>query len=293
MQPTLLVMAAGLGSRYGGLKQIDAVGPNGETIIDYSVYDALRAGFGRLVFIIRHDIETPFREAIGDKFEKRIAVDYVFQELDKLPPGFTVPSGRTKPWGTTHAILLAEEAFREPFAAINADDFYGRESFQVMADFLRAGSGDYAMVGYTLRNTLSEHGSVSRGVCECDAQSYLQAVTELVKIEKHGRGARVEGRALSGDEPVSMNFWGFTPALFPQLRTQFEAFLRRSGQELKSECYIPTTVNELVALRAARVKVLRTPSSWFGVTYKEDKPQVTASIRQLIARGDYPEKLGA
>lgn len=291
MQPTLLVMAAGMGSRYGGLKQIDAVGPNGETIIDYSVYDALRAGFGRLVFIIRRDIEAPFREAIGDKFEKRIAVDYVFQELDKLPPGFTVPSGRTKPWGTTHAILLSEEALHEPFAAINADDFYGRESFQVMADFLRAGGGDYAMVGYTLRNTLSEHGSVSRGVCECDAQNYLRAVTELTKIEKHGRGARAEGRTLSGDEPVSMNFWGFTPALFPQLRTQFEAFLRRGGQELKSESFIPTSVNELVARGAARVKVLRTPSSWFGVTYKEDKPQVTASIRQLIARGDYPDKL--
>jgi hypothetical protein len=162
-----------------------------------------------------------------------------------------------------------------------------------MADFLRAGSGDYAMVGYTLRNTLSEHGSVSRGVCECDAENYLRAVTELTKIEKHGRGAQAESRTLSGDEPVSMNFWGFTPALFPQLRTRFDAFLRRSGQELKSECYIPTTVNELVALDAARVKVLRTPSSWFGVTYKEDKPQVTASIRQLIARGDYPEKLWA
>jgi len=187
MQPTLLVMAAGMGSRYGGLKQIDAVGPNGEAIIDYSIYDALRAGFGRLVFVIRRDIEAPFREAIGGKFEKRIAVDYVFQELDKLPAGFTVPPGRTKPWGTTHAILMAEETLREPFAAINADDFYGRESFQVMADFLRAGGPDYAMVGYTLRNTLSEHGSVSRGVCECDAAGFLRAVVELTKVEKHGR----------------------------------------------------------------------------------------------------------
>jgi UTP-glucose-1-phosphate uridylyltransferase len=284
-------MAAGMGSRYGGLKQLDAVGPSGETIIDYSIYDALRAGFGRLVFVIRRDIEAPFRELIGSKFEKRTSVDYVFQELDKLPLGFTVPEGRTKPWGTTHAILLADGVIREPFAAINADDFYGRESFQVLADFLRAGSGDHAMVGYTLRNTLSEHGSVTRGVCERDASDYLRAVVELTAIEKHGRGARAEGRDLTGDELVSMNFWGFTPALFPQLRKQFDAFLRRSGQELKSECYIPTTINELVASGAARVKVLGTPSSWFGVTYKEDKPQVTASVRALIARGDYPEKL--
>ena len=293
MQPTLLVMAAGLGSRYGGLKQIDAVGPGGETIIDYSIHDALRTGFARLVFVIRHDIEEAFREAIGRKFEKRVAVEYVFQELDALPPGFTVPAGRTKPWGTTHAILLAEEAIHEPFAAINADDFYGHESFQVMADFLRAGGADYAMVGYTLRNTLSDHGSVSRGVCECDADGYLRAVVELTKIEKQGHGARAEGHAFSGDELVSMNFWGFTPALFPQLRERFEEFLRRSGGELKSECYIPTTVNELVASGAARVKVLRTPASWFGVTYKEDKPRIVAGIRHLIDSGDYPENLRA
>ena len=286
-------MAAGMGSRYGGLKQIDAVGPNGEAIIDYSIYDALRAGFGRLVFVIRRDIEAPFREAIGGKFEKRIAVDYVFQELDMLPPGFTVPPGRTKPWGTTHAILLAEETLREPFAAINADDFYGRESFQVMGDFLRAGGPDYSMVGYTLRNTLSEHGSVSRGVCECDAAGFLRAVVELTKIEKQGRGAQAEDRVFSGDELVSMNFWGFTPALFPQLRERFTAFLGRGGQELKSECYIPTTVNELVASDAARVKVLGTPASWFGITYKEDKPQVIASILKLVANREYPPKLWA
>jgi UTP-glucose-1-phosphate uridylyltransferase len=291
MQPTLLVMAAGMGSRYGGLKQIDAVGPRGEAIIDYSIHDALRAGFGRLVFVIRRDIEAPFREAIGGKFEKRIAVDYVFQELDKVPAGFTIPHGRTKPWGTTHAILMAEDVVREPFAAINADDFYGRESFQVMADFLRAGTSDYSMVGYTLRNTLSEHGSVSRGVCECDAAGFLRAIVELTKIEKRARGAQAEDRVLSGDELVSMNFWGFTPAVFPQLREHFNAFLRRSGQELKSECYIPIPVNELVTSGAARVKVLRTSASWFGITYKEDKPQVVASIRQLIANGDYPEML--
>ena len=291
MQPTLLVMAAGMGSRYGGLKQIDAVGPSGETIIDYSIYDALRAGFGRLVFVIRHDIEAPFREAIGSKFEKRIPVDYVFQELDQLPQGFAVPPGRTKPWGTTQAILLAEEVLNEPFAAINADDFYGRESFQVLSGLLRAGGNDYAMVGYTLRNTLSEHGSVSRGVCECDAEGYLRAVAELTKVEKRGRGAQAEGRTLSGDELVSMNFWGFTPLVFPQLRERFYSFLQRSGQELKSECYIPTTVNELVASGIARVKVLPTTSSWFGVTYQEDKPRVKAGIRELVARCEYPQKL--
>ena len=203
------------------------------------------------------------------------------------------PSRRvgTKPWGTTHAILMAEDVVHEPFAAINADDFYGCESFQIIADFLRTGGPDYGMVGYTLRNTLSEHGSVSRGVSECDAAGFLRAVVELTKIEKTESGARTEDRALTGDELVSMNFWGFTPALFPQLREHFNNFLRRSGQELKSECYIPTTVNELVANNEARVKVLRTPASWFGITYKEDKPQVVASIRQLIERGNYPEAL--
>jgi UTP-glucose-1-phosphate uridylyltransferase len=291
MQPTLLVMAAGMGSRYGGLKQIDAVGPTGEAIIDYSIYDALRAGFGRLVFVIRRDIEAPFREAIGGKFEKRIAVDYVFQELDKLPAGFSVPPGRTKPWGTTQAILMAEEIVKEPFAAINADDFYGRGSFQVMADFLGGDGTEYAMVGYTLRNTLSEHGSVSRGVCECDHDGFLQAIVELTKIEKRDGGAQAEDRALTGEELVSMNFWGFTPALFPQLRHSFDVFLKHSGQELKSESYIPTAVNELVASGAARVKVLKTPASWFGITYKEDKPQVVASILKLVAAGEYPAKL--
>jgi NDP-sugar pyrophosphorylase family protein len=291
MQPTLLVMAAGMGSRYGGLKQIDPVGPNGETIIDYSVYDAVRAGFARLVFIVRRDIEAPFREAIGSRFERRLAVDYVFQELANLPQGFTVPEGRTKPWGTTHAILQAEELLNEPFAVINADDFYGRESFQVMGGFLRAAGSDYSMVGYTLRNTLSEHGSVSRGVCECDAQDYLREIAELPKVETQGRGALAGGRVLTGDELVSMNFWGFTPLVFAQLRERFYEFMRRHGQVLKSECYIPTTVNELVATGVARVKVLRTPSSWFGVTYQEDKPRITAGIRGLIASCEYPQKL--
>jgi len=296
MKPTLLILAAGMGSRYGGLKQIDPVGPAGETIIDYSIYDALRAGFGKLVFVIRKDIEQPFKEIVGARFAKRAPVEYVFQELDKLPPGFSVPAGRTKPWGTTHAILMAEHAVREPFAAINADDFYGRQAYHLLAQHLISGTTDYAMVGFILRNTLSEFGSVARGVSRVDEKNYLTSIVEMLKIEPDGQGAKntdADGKTtkLTGDEAVSMNFWGFTPALFPQLRAQFTEFLKKSGQEQKSECYIPATVGELVTAGQARVKVLRSPDSWFGVTYREDRPRVVESIRALIARGDYPEKL--
>ncbi len=285
-----------MGSRYGGLKQIDPVGPAGETIIDYSIFDALRAGFGKLVFVIRHDIEPQFREVVGARFEKRIPVEYVFQELDKLPAGHTLPAGRTKPWGTTHAILMAEEAIREPFAAINADDFYGRNAYQLVAQHLAAGSPDYAMAGFILKNTLSDHGSVARGVSRTDGNQYLTSVVEMMKIERDGNHAKNTDAAgnvtrLTGEEAVSMNFWGFTPAIFPQIKAAFEQFLRHSGREQKSECYIPSTVNDLVTGGQARVKVLRSPDSWFGVTYREDRPQVVESIRQLIARGDYPEKL--
>ena len=295
-KPTLLVLAAGMGSRYGGLKQIDPVGPNGETIIDYSVYDALRAGFGKLVFVIRSDIEAQFKEIIGARFEKRIPVEYVFQELDKLPPGFALPPGRTKPWGTTHAILMAADVIREPFAAINADDFYGRNAYQVLARHLTSGTKDYAMVGFILRNTLSDHGSVARGVSRVDANNYLTHIVELTKIERDGAGAKDTGpdgkiTRLIGDEAVSMNFWGFTPALFPQLKVAFKKFLKTAGGEQKSECYIPATVGELVTSGQAKCKVLRSPDSWFGVTYREDRPTVVESIRQLIAHGDYPEKL--
>ena len=297
-KPTLLVLAAGMGSRYGGLKQIDPVGPGGETIIDYSIFDALRAGFGKLVFVIRHDIEQQFREVVGSRFERRIAVEYVFQELDKLPAGHALPAGRTKPWGTTHAILMAEAAVKEPFAAINADDFYGRNAYTVMAKHLTSGAPDYAMVGFTLKNTLSDHGSVARGVSRTNADQYLTSIVELLKIERDGTGAKntdADGTItrLTGDEAVSMNFWGFTPALFPQLQVEFEKFLARSGKELKSECYIPSTVGDLVTQGRAKVKVLRSPDSWFGVTYREDRPTVVESIRQLIAKGDYPEKLQA
>jgi len=297
-KPTLLVLAAGMGSRYGGLKQIDPVGPNGETIIDYSIYDALRAGFGKLVFVIRHDIEGPFKEIVGARFEKQASVEYVFQELDKLPPGVSVPSGRTKPWGTTQAILVAEDAVHEPFAAINADDFYGANSFRVLAEYLKSGSTDYSMVGFILRNTLSEFGSVARGACRLGNDGYLQSVKELTKIEKDGSGAKytdADGiiHRLGGNEIVSMNMWGFTPAIFLQLRDNFTVFLQKSGHEEKSECYIPTTVNTLVSAGKAKCKVLRTTDSWFGVTYREDRPRVVESVRALVSRGEYPEKLWA
>lgn len=295
-KPTLVVLAAGMGSRYGGLKQIDPVGPNGETILDYSIYDAIRAGFGRVVFVIRQDIEAPFREFIGARFEQRLAVEYVFQELHKLPLGFSVPAGRTKPWGTTHAILMAADTVREPFAVINADDFYGAEGYQLLARHLQSGSPDYAMVAFTLRNTLSDFGSVARGVCRLAADGSLESITELTKIERENTGAKNAGPdgqlvRLTGDEPVSMNLWGFNPALFPQLRIAFDRFLARVGNELKSECYIPTVVGDLVAGGQARVKVLRTGASWFGVTYREDRDRVVASIRELIRQGDYTENL--
>lgn len=295
-KPILLVLAAGMGSRYGGLKQIDPVGPAGETIIDYSIFDAMRAGFEKLVFVIRHDIESAFREAIGARFEKRLPVEYVFQELDKLPPGFSVPPNRKKPWGTGQAILMAANAVTGPFAAINADDFYGANSFRVLAEHLRSGSADYAMVGFVLRNTLSEFGSVARGACRVGADGYLQGVTEMTKIEKDGSRAKYVDQTgatqhLSGDETVSMNMWGFTPSLFSHLQQQFIEFLNRNGNDEKAELYIPSVVNELVASRKERCKVLRTKDSWFGVTYREDRPFVVDGIRALIARGEYPEKL--
>jgi UTP-glucose-1-phosphate uridylyltransferase len=300
MKPTLLILAAGMGSRYGGLKQIDPVGPNGETIIDYSIHDAMRAGFGKVVFVIRRDIQEPFKKIIGSRFEKKVPVEYVFQELDKLPPGFSVPPNRSKPWGTGQAILMAADAIREPFAAINADDFYGATSFRVLAEHLSSGTrardGDFAMVGFILRNTLSEFGSVARGVCKTNADGYLESVTELTKIERDSTGAKTIGPngkalALTGDETVSMNMWGFTPELFDCLRKLFTKFLEQHGKEEKSEFYIPAAVNDLVRIGRVRVKVLRTPDPWFGVTYREDRPYVVEGIRKLIARGDYPEKL--
>jgi NDP-sugar pyrophosphorylase family protein len=287
-----------MGSRYGGLKQIEAVGPSGETIIDYSIYDAMRAGFGKLVFIIRKDIEEPFKEVVGSRFEKRIAVDYVFQELDKIPAGFSVPAGRTKPWGTTQAILMAADAIHEPFAVINADDFYGAESYRVMSEQLQTGNGDYAMVGFVLRNTLSEFGTVARGVCRVSGDGFLEQVVELTSIARdgdHAKNTDGDGKVteLTGDEAVSMNMFGFTPEVFGQLKDQFKKFLEANGSDLKKECFIPSTVNELLVAGQAKVKVLRSNDSWFGVTYREDHAQVVESIRQLIQKGVYPESLWA
>ena len=296
MKPTLLILAAGMGSRYGGLKQIDPVGPNGETIIDYSIFDALRAGFGRLVFTIRRDIEAPFKETFGARFEKRIQVDYVYQELDELPPGFSAPVGRDKPWGTGHAILAAASVIHEPFGVINADDFYGVNSFCLLSEHLRSSRRDYAMVGFILRNTLSKFGSVARGVCLATGDGYLKAVTEITGIETADAGAKcTDGQGvvhrLDSDAMVSMNLWGFTPTIFDHLRQQFVEFLREHGKEEKAEFYIPSVVNVLVAAGRERCRVLRTPDSWFGITYHDDHPRVVESVRALVARGEYPRNL--
>ncbi len=295
MKKTLLILAAGMGSRYGGLKQIDPVGPDGETIIDYSVHDAIRAGFDQLVFVIRRDIEQAFRETIVRRFEKRIAVKYVFQELDRLPPGEIVPPNRRKPWGTGHAILMAADAIHEPFGVINADDFYGAQSFQLLAAHLQPDNLNYAMVGFVLRNTLSEFGSVARGVCQL-TDGYLESVREITGIEKYGTAARYkngteEFHVLTGDEMVSMNMWGFNPDIFDHLRRQFLDFLKLRGAGEKSEFYIPSVVNTLIRYGEKKVKVLSTASSWFGVTYREDRPFVTEGINQLVRNGEYPERL--
>jgi hypothetical protein len=298
MKPTLLVLAAGMGSRYGGLKQIDPMGPSGETILDYSVFDALRAGFGRVVFVIRPDFEEAFRERVAGRFTGRIDVALAFQTLDSLPPGFTVPAGREKPWGTTHAILCARDELATPFAMINADDFYGRDSFAVLGRRLAAlpvDSTAYCMVGFTLANTLSAHGTVARGVCRTDTRGFLTDIAELTHVRRTGEG--VENAApsgttqLTGDEPVSMNMWGFTPRILPQLDEEFRGFLAAHGTEPKSECYIPLSVGNLVKAGRATCEVLRTTSTWFGATYAEDKPQVQASIAALVQAGDYPARL--
>ena len=257
----------------------------------------MRAGFGKLVFVIRKDIELPFRETVGARFERRIPVEYVFQELDKIPAPFSVPEGRTKPWGTTQAVLAAADTIHEPFAVINADDFYGAESFRVIAEHLQSGSRDYAMVGFILRNTLSDFGSVARGVCRVNAEGFLEGLEELTNIERDGSDAKNTApdgtvRNLSGDEPVSMNYWGFTPRIFAELRGLFLQFLERNATDLKAECYVPMAVNELIAKGEARVKVLRSRDPWFGVTYREDRPRVIASIRRLVDGGRIRARYG-
>jgi NDP-sugar pyrophosphorylase family protein len=295
-KPALVVLAAGLGRRYGGLKQIEPVGPGGQTIMDYSVYDALRAGFGRLVFVIRRDLEAAFKETFGARFERAAPVEYVFQELDKLPEGRVAPPSRSKPWGTGHAILMAQEAVGGAFGVINADDFYGRHSYELLARHLETGGRDYAMVGFVLRNTLSEFGSVARGVCRTTPEDFLEAVVELTRIERQGDVIRhIDGagavHALTGAETVSLNMWGFNPTIFGHLRREFGRFLEGPGRDEQAEFFIPTVVSGLIERGQERLRVLRTPDSWFGITYREDRARVVESLRRLTERGEYPERL--
>ena len=297
MKPTLLILAAGMGSRYGGLKQMDELGPNGESIIDYSVFDAIRAGFGKVVFVIRPSFADAFKERFESRLKGKIETEYVFQELENIPEEFSVPEGREKPWGTGHAMLMAKDAINEPFAIINADDFYGKEAFQSAVDFIQnhPAENEYAMIGYALKNTLSEHGTVSRGVCETDENGYLREITERTKIGwENGKVFYYEENKkteLTGKEPVSMNFWIFKPSFFNELEKGFIRFLKEKGSEMKSEYYFNALADELIKSGEATTKVIDTDSKWFGVTYQEDKPVVQESLNQLINKGDYPEKL--
>jgi UTP-glucose-1-phosphate uridylyltransferase len=298
MKPTLLILAAGMGSRFGGLKQVEPVGPNGEAIIDYSIYDAIRAGFGKVVFIIRESFADAFKENFDKKLKGKIEVEYVFQELNMLPEGFTLPAGREKPWGTAHAILVAKDVINEPFCALNADDFYGFNAYKAMAKFLTESTDpkEYAMVGYNLNNTLSEFGSVSRGICEEDANKNLVKIVETLKIVKRENeiiSIENDGSetSLTGNEIASMNNWGFKPSVFGQLEKRFTQFLKTEIDKPKSEMYIPSVVFDLIDDKEATVKVLEANSPWFGVTYKEDKPFVIEKINALIAKGEYPKKI--
>ena len=299
MKPTLFVLAAGMGSRYGGLKQLDGLGPNGETIMDYSIYDAIKAGFGKVVFVIRKSFEADFRAVVVNKFKNLIDVEVVFQDITDVPEGCTYNPEREKPWGTNHAVLMGRDVIKEPFAVINADDFYGQESFAILADFLRSvvgKSNEYCMVGYRVGNTLSESGSVSRGVCVVDENNLLKNVVERTHIEEKG-GTIIfidengEEVSIPAETPVSMNMWGFTPDYFDYSLEYFKQFLAENGDKLKSEFYIPLAVNNLIVEGRATCEVLDTPSKWFGVTYAEDRPQVVLKISELIRKGVYPKQL--
>lgn len=302
MKPTLFLLAAGMGSRYGGLKQLDGLGPNGETIMDYSIYDAIHSGFGKLVFVIRKDFEKDFREKIISKYEGHIPCELVFQSLDALPEGFKCPEGRTKPWGTNHAVMMGKDVIKEPFGIVNCDDFYGRDTFKVMGKFLselpEGSKNKYAMVGFRVGNTLSDSGTVSRGICTTDEKNHLQGVVERTKIQRMDGEVKYlddngEWVAIDEKTPVSMNFWGFTPDYFDYSVEYFKAFLSdpKNMENLKSEFFIPLLVDKLIKDKTATVEVLDTTSKWFGVTYPEDRPDTVAKIEKLIKDGVYPEKL--
>ncbi len=303
-KPILLIMAAGMGSRYGGLKQLDKVDSEGNKIIDFSIYDAKRAGFGKVIFIIKKENENDFKEAVGDRIENSIPVEYVYQDLKNIPEGAEVPEGRVKPWGTAHAVLSAKEALDASFAVINADDFYGREAFKKICEFLtdhpEPENTEYAMVSFILRNTLTDNGYVSRGICSLDQAGFLQDVTERTRIVRNGEGAAYsedEGETwipLRGDESVSMNIWGFSLSFIPELEKAFSAFmegLKETPDPLKAECYLPKVVDDLIKENKASVQVLNSSEKWFGVTYKEDRPFVMESIKGLKDKGIYPERL--
>lgn len=300
MKPILFILAAGMGSRYGGLKQLDSLGPGGETIMDYSVYDALRAGFGKIVFVIRHDFEDEFRKKVISKYEGHIDVDVVFQDINALPEGYAPAEGRTKPWGTNHAVLMGKNAIDAPFGVINADDYYGPESFKKLADFLRSvegKKGEYCMVGFKIENTLSENGGVSRGLCEVSEEGFLTGVTECHGICRNELGELVQTLEDGTVAPfpegasVSMNMWGFTPDYFDYSEREFVKFLDEHGKELKSEFYIPTVVNNLIKSGECTLAVKQTPSKWFGVTFAADRPATVAQFQKLVDDGVYPAKL--
>ena len=300
MKPTLFVLAAGMGSRYGGLKQLDGLGPNGETIMDYSIYDAIRGGFGKLVFVIRKDFEKDFRDKIISKYENHIPVEVVFQSTDKLPDGFTCPADRVKPWGTNHAVLMGKDVINEPFAVINADDFYGRDSFAVIGKYLselpEGAKNQYAMVGFRVGNTLSESGTVARGICSTDEEGHLTTVverTEIMRVDGTVSYKDEEGKwvGIADNTPVSMNMWGFTPDYFQYSEEYFKEFLKENIDKPKAEFYIPLLVNDLVNSKTATVKVLDTTSRWFGVTYAADRQSVVDKFKALADSGEYPSPL--
>ena len=298
MKPTLLVLAAGMGTRYGGNKQLDEVGPSGETIIDYSIYDAIRAGFGKIVFVIRRDIEDQVKERFVKKLKGKIEVDYVFQEITNLPEGVKVNPDRSKPWGTSHAILVTSQKIKEPFGVINADDYYGMESFRILHDFLvnDKDPNNYCIVGYKMKNTLSEHGHVNRGVCRVGSDGLLQNIVETRQIEKTPDGAKAPDengnmQKFTGDEIVSMNLWGFKASCFTFLTREFRNFINENGMDLKAELDIPTSVDKFVKSGEITIKILMSNDRWFGVTYREDKPYVVESIKNMVSKGIYPAKI--